>query len=113
MNGKPQNLVKVSNTTLEVTTYWTIEKFDSRLKEMREMYQVRTLFIEPVSFHIVEDVDIICQIIFSSSILFKAKVQFICIIIVIEIVNIANYLLNHTVHRYIVLYCASQYIHYN
>ena len=39
-SGEIHTLVKVTNTILCVSTYWTLEKFDSRLKEMREMYQV-------------------------------------------------------------------------
>ena len=37
--GTTQTLVKVTNSKLNVSTYWTMEKFEDRLLQMREMYQ--------------------------------------------------------------------------
>ncbi|KAI0241565.1 hypothetical protein LSAT2_023593 [Lamellibrachia satsuma] len=38
-NGPTQTLVKVTNTKLGVSTFWTMEKFEDRLVRMRELYQ--------------------------------------------------------------------------
>ena len=35
-----QTLVKVTNTKLGVSTYWSLEKFEDNLVKMREMYEV-------------------------------------------------------------------------
>ena len=40
LNGsESQTLVKVTNSKLNVGTFWTMDKFEDRLVLMREMYQ--------------------------------------------------------------------------
>ena len=39
-SGPSQTLVKVTNTKLGVSTFWTMGKFEVRLVRMRELYQV-------------------------------------------------------------------------
>lgn len=38
-SGPTQTLVKVTNTKLGVSTFWTLDKFEDRLVRMRELYQ--------------------------------------------------------------------------
>ena len=41
-----QVLVKVSKTKLAVSTFWTLEKFDDRLLQMRELYQASGMYTQ-------------------------------------------------------------------
>ena len=36
-----QTLVKVTNTKLDISTFWPRHKFEARLVQMRELFQVR------------------------------------------------------------------------
>ena len=39
--GDPQTLVKVTNSKHRISTYWTWTKFEERLLQMQDLYQVR------------------------------------------------------------------------
>jgi len=41
---KDQVLIKVIRTKLNVSTFWTLEKFEQKLSQMKEFYQVRFMF---------------------------------------------------------------------
>ena len=38
-----QTVIKMTNTKLGISTFWTMDKFEDKLIQMREMFQVRTL----------------------------------------------------------------------
>ena len=40
--GDLETLVKVTNKQLRVRTYWTWQKFEEKLREMKELYEVLT-----------------------------------------------------------------------
>ena len=40
--GELQTLVKVTNKKLGISTYWTWEKFEEKLIQMKELYEVRS-----------------------------------------------------------------------
>ncbi len=44
-DGMSQTLVKVTNIKLGISTFWSMDKFERRLLQMRELYQVRDFFI--------------------------------------------------------------------
>ena len=38
-----QTVIKMTNTKLGISTFWTMDKFEDKLIQMREMFQVYTL----------------------------------------------------------------------
>lgn len=42
---KDQVLIKVIRTKLNVSTFWTLEKFEQKLSEMKELYQVKLMSV--------------------------------------------------------------------
>ena len=40
-----QTVIKMTNTKLGISTFWTMDKFEDKLIQMREMFQVRVVLL--------------------------------------------------------------------